>query len=352
MSKRVTLQDVADALHLSRNTVSKAINNSPAVAEATKQQIYKKAAEMGYKQFSYFGVPDTVPAKGPDGPKEIALLTEFMFGNSHFGTFMIDKMQSELARLGYGFTIYRVIPEDIRANRLPASFDPGRMAGIVCMELFYYEYMEMVCSLNTPVLLVDAPISFEKLPIKADILLMENKRGIYILIGELQKKGVRRIGFVGEILHCRSFYERFTAFHDALRIFNLPYEPEICLTDIDDKWNHTDHDGYIQFMESWINGLETLPDCFICANDFVAIDLMTALRNLGYSVPEDVMISGFDDSQESRLITPKLSTVHIHSQSMAVSAIDLLLSRMKEPDIAYRTVYLETDLILRESTRD
>ena len=53
MKKKVTIQDIADALGISRNTVSKAINNSDGLAEATRQKILQKAVEMGYKQFSY-----------------------------------------------------------------------------------------------------------------------------------------------------------------------------------------------------------------------------------------------------------------------------------------------------------
>jgi len=51
--RKVTIQDIADELGISRNTVSKAINNSDGLAEATREKILQKATEMGYKQFSY-----------------------------------------------------------------------------------------------------------------------------------------------------------------------------------------------------------------------------------------------------------------------------------------------------------
>ena len=51
--KKVTIQDIADELGVSRNTVSKAINNAEGLAEATRARILQKAVEMGYKQFSY-----------------------------------------------------------------------------------------------------------------------------------------------------------------------------------------------------------------------------------------------------------------------------------------------------------
>jgi LacI family transcriptional regulator len=100
-----------------------------------------------------------------------------------------------------------------------------------------------------------------------------------------------------------------------------------------------------------LSNLEELPDLFFCANDSIAIDTMNILQKLGKSIPEDVMICGFDDSEESRHVSPTLTTVHIHTQSMAYVAAQMLISRIREPILETRTVYLNTDLIRRESTR-
>ncbi len=78
------------------------------------------------------------------------------------------------------------------------------------------------------------------------------------------------------------------------------------------------------------------------------MDAMAVLRKRGIRVPEDVLFCGFDDSPESRLLS--LTTVHIHTQIMACEAARLLLSRIKEPSLDYRTIYTETYLIEREST--
>jgi len=104
-------------------------------------------------------------------------------------------------------------------------------------------------------------------------------------------------------------------------------------------------------LEEALAALEDLPDVFICANDFVAEDAIYALRKLGKSVPEDVLFCGFDDSPNSRIMTPTLTTVHIHTQVMAVAAIHLLLSRIEEPRLDFRTMHTETELIYRDSTK-
>ena len=98
--------------------------------------------------------------------------------------------------------------------------------------------------------------------------------------------------------------------------------------------------------------MEALPEVFLCANDYVALDTMQVFRKMGISVPGDVWLCGFDDSPESGVVTPALTTVHIHSQIMGFSAVNLLMSRINEPSLNYRTVHTETTLIYRESTEN
>ena len=90
MAERITIQDIADALGLSRNTVSKAINNTGILADATREKVLKKAIEMGYKQFSYVNIPGIgIPGADPGctlplKKNEIALLyRQFTFCVHH-----------------------------------------------------------------------------------------------------------------------------------------------------------------------------------------------------------------------------------------------------------------------------
>lgn len=53
MAEKVTVQDIADAMGLSRNTISKALNNHPQIPEGTKKRVIQKAAEMKYKNYSF-----------------------------------------------------------------------------------------------------------------------------------------------------------------------------------------------------------------------------------------------------------------------------------------------------------
>ena len=344
MGNRVTIQDIADELGLSRNTVSKALNTSEGIAEATKARIISKAVEMGYKQFAYANIvlgpqPGSaqriLPAKS-----EIALLTTTYLSSPHFSSLMLDRFQYELSQLGYTLNAHRVSQVNLMEKTLPITLDTSRIAAIVCIEMFDYDYDSMLCSLGIPTLFVDCPARVDGRMLPSDHLIMDNTTEIMRLVNIMAEKGCKRVGFVGNHLHCQSFFERYTAFRTAMMLKGLPVREEDCI-----PFN------FVNEIKPRIEALETLPDLFICANDFVAMDTLLSLRELGKDVPRDIFLAGFDDSAESRTCMPPLTTIHIHTQVMAFSAVQLIRTRIKEPDLDFRQVYTDTDLIERASTQ-
>jgi len=261
---------------------------------------------------------------------------------------MLDKLQRDLSKLGYVLTIHRVLPEQLEALTLPESLDLRLISGLLCLELFDPSYGLMLCDTGVPLLFIDSPYMFETRPLGADLLLMDNETWILEFVRRLAALGVKSLGFIGKITHCRSFYERYRAFRWALDICGLKYKEELCALGTPGGLND---DDFVEHLRETLLGMKSLPQAFICANDFVAIDALEPLKERGIRIPEDLMLFGFDDSPEARIVTPALSTVKIHSEIIAYEAVNLLISRIREPELNYRTVYTETSLCLRESTR-
>ncbi len=361
MAGRITIQDIADALGLSRNTVSKAINNTGVLAEATREKVLKKAVEMGYKQFSYININDSVhptisldnnETASPAPGGSIALLTTSFLGNSHFSSTMLDKIHSELAHAGYTFAVHRITEEDLKARCLPQSFSPEGIQGIMCIEVFDLGYAQYLTSLDIPVLFVDGPVPKDGKKLNADLLIMDNRTEIYAFVMEMKRRGKTTFGYIGDSMHCISFWERYQAMQEALRLCNLPFDEKYSIPLIDPDFVISSTEKYHAYLSKKLDQLPALPEVIICSNDFVAIDLLQVCRQKGLKTPDDFYLCGFDDSPESKLITPTLTTIHIHSQIMGYSAAQLLLSRISNPSMNNRTVYTETSLIYRESTED
>lgn len=340
MGKKVTIQDIADALGVSRNTVSKAINNSEGLADSTREQILQKAVEMGYKQFSYAHI-----AKNPqqtDTPAfqgEIAVLTTKYLGYSHFSATMMDKFHMEITQLGYTMNMHRVTEENIRDHSLPSTLNWSNIKGVLCLEMFDWDYSRMLCTLEVPVLFVDGPVKLKGRSLPADQLYMDNFDSVTQLTNSMLECGKTKIGFVGQVHHCQSFYERFCAYYLAMTLSGTPVEEKYII----------DYPDLDQLLDHFVDHSE-LPEVFICANDFVAMNTIQALARIGKRVPEDVLICGFDDCQEARFTKPRLTTVHIHTQIMAYTAAQLLISRIEQPSLDFRSVHTETEVIYREST--
>lgn len=351
MATKVTIQDIANELQLSRNTVSKAINNTGVLADATREKILRKAAEMGYKQFAYLPLFQEDTAKAaehsilPSDKREIAMLTTQFLSSSHFSSMMLDRFQSEIDHLHSGMTIHRISPIELKEKKLPSSLNIERTAGIICIEVFDYDYAQMLCDLDVPLLFVDTPVMDMRPPLKADRLYMENRIEVQNAVAHMVQRGKKRISFAGDKNHCQSFFERYMAYKDAVEYFGLTEGLSTCAMP-------SGQQNYPVSLYETIRRFKTMPDAFVCANDFVAMDLVKALNELGYSVPDDIWVCGFDDSQEASYFAPRLTSIHIHGQIMGYTAANLLMTRIEEPSLNYRTVYTETNLILRESTGD
>ena len=361
MAERVTIQDIADALGLSRNTVSKAINNTGVLAEATREKILLKAVEMGYKQFSYISQEDLLsslsvePKAASPAPEQtgiVALLTTRTLGNSHFSSTMLDKIHRELSLSGYSLTMYRITPEDLKDCRLPAAFSLEKTDGIMCIEVFDLAYSRFLTSLHIPLLFIDGPVPSNGKKLDADMLLMNNRSEIYSFVEEMKDRGKKIFGYVGNIMHCLSFMERYVALREALYFTGLTFQEEHCILGIDPDVDIASGKPYQDYLEQELSKMSSIPEVFVCSNDFVAYDLLQACKRKGLQAPKDFYLCGFDDSPESRVTTPTMTTIHIHSQIMGYSAAQLILTRIKHPELHYRTIYTETSLIYRESTEN
>ena len=346
MKKRVTIQNIAVQLGISRNTVSKAINSTGSISDKTRDKVIQKATEIGYNQFSILSPVQENIASTAVSNKEIALLTHSLIGNSHFCSNLLNTFEKKISKQGYRLSIYTIGDTELDSLLLPANFNYDNTDGIVCIELFSKVYSEFLCTHGIPTLFVDTAANISDLNLASDILYMENHDSVYIMLKEIIEKGYRNISFVGDRFYCNSFYERWKGYCNVLNDHNITVSPSNCILD-------NDSSPYMnsEWLSRRIASLPKLPEVFFCANDFLAISTLKALKKLNYSVPEDILLCGFDNSIESQIIEPALSTVNIPSFSMGYIASDLILSRIEFPDLPYRTTYIKTNVLLRESTK-
>ena len=93
------------------------------------------------------------------------------------------------------------------------------------------------------------------------------------------------------------------------------------------------------------------PDAFACYNDREARLLISTLAKLGYDVPKDIQVAGFDDVNYATISSPALTTAHQPCSELADLAFEMLLARIDRPDAPVRETFLDAPLVVRETTR-
>lgn len=340
--KRVTIQNIADACGLSRNTVSKVFNGRGSVPEATRQSVLQKAQELGYYQ-----LPDK-PSVAPVIPQNgnIALLTHNKPLNHSFGSHFVTAFTDQICRAGYNLKMYEISDSELEARTLPPHLLLKDTAGILGIELFDKGYLEMLCAVGLPIILVDCNAGAGYSILHGDLILMDNYASSISLTRHMLVMGAKTIGFVGDIRHCTSFEERWLGYRTAMQEAGLEPDAACSILAKDSKMY-----GNPDWYRMQLDRMPRIPDAFVCANDYIAIHLMTALKKKGLSIPNDVMIAGFDGSPESDIVEPALTTAQIPSAEMGRITADILLNRIQNPERPFLRTYVGTIPVFRGSTR-
>ena len=339
-SGRITMQDIANACGLSRNTVSKVFNGRGTVPQTTRELVLRTAKEIGY------GSPVNESSAVSGSAGSIALLTRFFPGENHFGSTFLTSFTDWISRSGYSMKIYEISAEELRDKRLPPHFIPDQIAGILGIEIFDPDYLNMICTLGIPTVLTDSPADGISSLMACDYVTMENMAGVSAIVRQLAASGARRFGFVGDKNHCGSFRERWVGFQLGLRVSGLSLDKSLCICEPDES-PYTS----AEWLLSKMNEMPSIPDAFVCANDHLAIHVMLALKRQGYNIPQDVMVTGFDGAAQSAFTDPPLTTVHIPGTEIGQIAARVLLNRIRKNTFPYSWIRVRTTPVWRGSTR-
>lgn len=345
--KRVTLQDIADVCGLSRNTVSKIFNGRGAVSEATKAFVFQKAKELGFLQVPNLSIEQEISDVTTSTiSQSIAVLSHLNPLNHSFGSFFIKSFSDQICRSGYTVQLYELSNEEIKNKSLPPHISLEKTAGILCIELFDKDFLQNICNYGIPVLIVDGFCNSNRSLLKCDFISMENIASSIELTNKMISNGAKSIGFIGDFNHCNSFNERWNGYKIALQEAEINLDKNICITE-----NDALPYGDINWLIKRIKEMPYIPDGFFCVNDFHAIHLISALKELGIDVPTKVMVTGFDDSPESKVISPRLSTATIPGSDIGCLAAEMLISRINFPNRAFVFNYVKTTPVFRESSK-
>jgi len=175
---------------------------------------------------------------------------------------------------------------------------------------------------------------------KLNYVKTDNKFGVFKIVEYLVKLGHKRIGIINGTKGSPDSEERFHFFKLALKKHGLKISEDlIAYGDFNEKLG-------FHVMKKLVN-LPSKPTAVFCANDLMAIGAVSAVREKGLNVPEDISIVGFDDIDIAQFISPPLTTVKQNLFEIGKTAIEILVKQIENPSAKLTQINLQPELIIR-----
>lgn len=329
---KITMQDIADALQTSRVTVWKAFNNRDGVSRELREQILQKAKEMGYRKHTAGSPP--AAAK-----HNIASLVVSRPDTSVFWMNIIHQIAKELSKNNIDL-IYTYLPTFYSDGyKLPSSLSDGTTSGCIILNVYDLQMTKMLNELDVPKIFLDIVPAIPEWEIRGDLFLLEGTQTIRCLVNDFIRLGYRRFGFIGDISYARTNALRYEGFLTALSEHHIEIDPSCCML-LSQANQHYEEDVF-----SFLEGLQTIPEVFICVNDYVAHVVNVYFANHGISVPDDVIITGYDGTAEHDSHSNMSATVLVDTTALGKRLARQFLYRLDIPAGCHEITYIISDII-------
>jgi LacI family transcriptional regulator len=177
-----------------------------------------------------------------------------------------------------------------------------------------------------------------------DSLTIDNCRGARAMVSHLISLGHNRIAIIKGAPRNYDAAERLRGYRLALRDAGLKPERSLEL-----EGAFTEAGGYAAALQ--IIELDPRPTAIFAANDSMAIGALSALRESGVQIPDDIAVAGFDDIPLARYMDPPLSSVRVPICDLGARAVEILLHGITHKnDHKRKRERVQTQLVIRRST--
>lgn len=331
--RRVTNADVARVAGVSTMTVSRVVNDTGRVSEATRERVRRAIAELGYQ-------PNQLARSLTQGRTRTIGLVVPDITNPFFPE-IVRGAEDVAWEAGYTVALANAVEDPARERAAIRNLAGHRVDGVILCSarLSGHELTELLGAHSAAVLINRRAEASTAVSIMVDDL-----KGADMAVKHLVSGGRRRLAHLGGPERSASARYRRAGFLAAVQAAGLDADPHLLLT-----CEPTEEAGYAGVARLLTDGGADGPgfDGLIAYNDLMALGAIAALHDAGFEVPGDVAIVGCDDIRLASLVTPPLTTLRIEKYAMGRLACQTLLDLQRGARPEHVTY--QPNLIVRES---
>ena len=333
-AKTPDIRTVAALAKVSIATVSRTINNSPAVSERLAKRVWQ-----AIEQLNYF--PNTHARSLVSGRSRILGILVENITNPFFPE-LIQSFEEIAVAHGYEILVSSTNGDAAVLATCVRRMLERKVEGVAVLSFGAEEpVLDQLVHRDIPMVLAEFRLDDPKV----STILLDYSTGIHAAVQHLADLGHTRLAFLAGPHKLHSAITRENDFRAALRDSGLT---------IQKKWiiecDHTLKGGVAGFLQ--LQELEVRPTAILCSNDMTAIGVLRAAYMAGLRVPDDVSVVGLDDIDFAEFTLPPLTTIRLSRAELARSAFDALRQQAEDPNNPkiQREYLVSTSLVVRGST--
>ena len=334
--KEVTIYDIAQKLSLSSATISRGLQNHPAISKVTRKRIQDAARELGYRHNNF------AANLRRQKTNTIGVLVHEL--NSNFITSVLAGIEKVTTEAGYDILIAH-------------SSESGEKEAANALNLFHKRVDGLIASLSFTTDNLDhfKPYEEKGIPViffdrveeasNSTKVIIDNYKCGYQATQPLIAQGCRRIVLVTASLKRNVYAQRHRGYKDALQEAGIDYNTDyVLIKDMSEAFGKEAAQYMLQ--------MNPMPDGAFFTNDFTAAVCMKVLKENGIRVPQDIAIVGFNNDAIGQIVEPQLTTVHYPGIEMGeITARHLMNHLNGTADLkTTNTVVVRSELIIRQSS--
>ena len=332
MKNEVTIKDIAKELGIHHATVSRALKGSKKVKEDTRKLILEKVKELEYE-------PNLLAQSFRNKKMNIISVIVPDLKHHFFSKFISDI--TELANdNGYMIMVFQSNDNPTIEKKILATLSGFRIAGVIAtigLQSKSTTHFDILKDNDVPL------VFFDRVPLKTPFstVTVDNINAVGLVVEEMIRRGKKRIAYVSYNSQLKEYSDKLVGYEKAIAKAGLSFKRYV-------QVKHMFLDYGYEVAPQLFSG-KTQPDAVICVNDEVAIGVMKYLKEMQYSIPNDISVTGFDDDPLGMVCDPTLTTVSPCTDVMANATFELLFQQIEEKEIVKKDIVLPMKLIIRDS---
>ena len=336
--KKLTIKDIAKEFKVSISTVSKALNDSYEISQSTKEKIQKYAKEQNYKpNFNALSLKNR-------STKTIGVILPTML--NYFFAQVFKGIEKTALEKGYKVITCISNQSYDKEVEIIEMLSNGSIDGFLLSmaketELSNkFDHFQESIENGTPIVMFDRVAQ----SISCDKVTTDDLEGATKTVEYLYKKGHKNIAFVSTMSDLHIGKERLHGYKEGLKNVGLTYDESLVLNIVE-----RDYKKYKNIVRPFIKANKI--DAVITTGESVAVSVMKAVKKNDQKIPKDVAVIAFSNGILSRHSSPKMTTISQHGEKMGSAATEILIDKLENKTKEITTKVIQTDLVIRDSTR-